>query len=66
MAIIQEFVGDDFKSQGSHVPYNVADFSTQVYKPCKSRDHVECSVVFFFFPYMVQMDEECEVIFYLG
>ncbi|KAK4751714.1 hypothetical protein SAY87_020512 [Trapa incisa] len=26
----QEFLGDDFKSQGSHVPYNVADFSTQV------------------------------------
>uniref|UniRef100_A0A6N2N006 Upf1 domain-containing protein n=1 Tax=Salix viminalis TaxID=40686 RepID=A0A6N2N006_SALVM len=25
----QEFLGDDFKSQGSHVPYNVADFSTQ-------------------------------------
>lgn len=23
-------MGDDFKSQGSHVPYNVADFSTQV------------------------------------
>ena len=27
----QDFLGDDFKSQGSHVPYNVADFSTQVY-----------------------------------
>lgn len=26
----QDFLGDDFKSQGSHVPYNVADFSTQV------------------------------------
>ncbi|RVX14507.1 Regulator of nonsense transcripts 1-like [Vitis vinifera] len=25
----QDFLGDDFKSQGSHVPYNVADFSTQ-------------------------------------
>ncbi|XP_060179878.1 regulator of nonsense transcripts 1 homolog [Lycium barbarum] len=25
----QDFVGDDFKSQGSHVPYNVAEFSTQ-------------------------------------
>ncbi|ONK56008.1 uncharacterized protein A4U43_C10F3190 [Asparagus officinalis] len=25
----QEFLGDDFKSQGSHVAYNVADFSTQ-------------------------------------
>lgn len=25
----QEFMGDDFKSQGSHVAYNVADFSTQ-------------------------------------
>lgn len=27
----QDFLGDDFKSQGSHVPYNVADFSTQVH-----------------------------------
>lgn len=27
----QEFLGDDFKSQGSHVPYNVAEFSTQVH-----------------------------------
>lgn len=26
----QDFLSDDFKSQGSHVPYNVADFSTQV------------------------------------
>ncbi|PWA91994.1 regulator of nonsense transcripts 1 [Artemisia annua] len=25
----QEFLGDDFKSQGSHVPYNGAEFSTQ-------------------------------------
>nr|XP_043626562.1 regulator of nonsense transcripts 1 homolog [Erigeron canadensis] len=25
----QDFLGDDFKSQGSHVPYNVAEFSTQ-------------------------------------
>ncbi|XP_077244900.1 regulator of nonsense transcripts 1 homolog [Tasmannia lanceolata] len=25
----QDFLGDDFKSQGSHVAYNVADFSTQ-------------------------------------
>ncbi|KAF5178555.1 Regulator of nonsense transcripts 1-like protein, partial [Thalictrum thalictroides] len=25
----QDFMGDDFKSQGSHVAYNVADFSTQ-------------------------------------
>ncbi|KAG9155797.1 hypothetical protein Leryth_004062 [Lithospermum erythrorhizon] len=25
----QDFLGDDFKSQESHVPYNVADFSTQ-------------------------------------
>ncbi|KAL3834964.1 hypothetical protein ACJIZ3_009700 [Penstemon smallii] len=25
----QEFLSDDFKSQGSHVPYNVAEFSTQ-------------------------------------
>ena len=29
--IMQDFLGDDFKSQGSHVPYNVADFSTQVH-----------------------------------
>lgn len=28
---LQDFLGDDFKSQGSHVPYNVTDFSTQVY-----------------------------------
>lgn len=28
----QDFLGDDFKSQGSHVPYNVTDFSTQVPK----------------------------------
>ncbi|MCD7448445.1 Regulator of nonsense transcripts 1-like protein [Datura stramonium] len=27
----QDFLGDDFKSQGSHVPYHVADFSTQDY-----------------------------------
>ncbi|VAH45789.1 unnamed protein product [Triticum turgidum subsp. durum] len=25
----QDFFGDDFKSQGSHVAYNIADFSTQ-------------------------------------
>ncbi|KAF7810028.1 regulator of nonsense transcripts 1-like protein [Senna tora] len=25
----QDFLGDDFKSQGSQVPYNVTDFSTQ-------------------------------------
>ncbi|KAG6507486.1 hypothetical protein ZIOFF_032834 [Zingiber officinale] len=25
----QEFLGDDFKSQGSHITYNMADFSTQ-------------------------------------
>ncbi|XP_071701145.1 regulator of nonsense transcripts 1 homolog [Rutidosis leptorrhynchoides] len=25
----QDFLGDDFKSQGSHVPYNAAEFSTQ-------------------------------------
>ena len=37
----QDFLGDDFKSQGSHVPYNVTDFSTQVpqepnsyFRPC--------------------------------
>ncbi|RZR75822.1 hypothetical protein BHM03_00000326 [Ensete ventricosum] len=27
---LQDFPGDDFKSQGSHVAYNVADFSMQV------------------------------------
>jgi regulator of nonsense transcripts 1 len=26
----QDFFGEDFKSQGSNVPYNIADFSTQV------------------------------------
>lgn len=26
----QDYLGDDFKSQGSHVPYNMTDFSTQV------------------------------------
>lgn len=31
MADNQDFLGDDFKSQGSHVPYNMADFSTQVH-----------------------------------
>ncbi|KAK8341715.1 hypothetical protein V6Z11_A08G187000 [Gossypium hirsutum] len=25
----QDFLGEDFKSLGSHVPYNIADFSTQ-------------------------------------
>ncbi|XP_031126983.1 regulator of nonsense transcripts 1 homolog [Ipomoea triloba] len=25
----QDFLGDDFKSQGSHVPYSASDFSTQ-------------------------------------
>ncbi|KAL9246906.1 hypothetical protein vseg_020385 [Gypsophila vaccaria] len=25
----QDFLGDDFKSQGSHVPYNIAELSTQ-------------------------------------
>ncbi|KAL5724267.1 Regulator of nonsense transcripts 1-like protein [Ranunculus cassubicifolius] len=29
----QDFMGDDFKSQGSHVAYNVADFSTQASQP---------------------------------
>ncbi|KAJ0252749.1 DNA2/NAM7 helicase-like [Hirschfeldia incana] len=27
--ISQDFFGDDFESQGSHVPYNMGDFSTQ-------------------------------------
>ncbi|TQD73599.1 hypothetical protein C1H46_040880 [Malus baccata] len=36
----QEFLGDDFKSQGSHVPYNVADFSTQASQSGYAVDYV--------------------------
>ncbi|KAJ6933050.1 regulator of nonsense transcripts 1 [Populus alba x Populus x berolinensis] len=36
----QEFLGDDFKSQGSHVPYNVADFSTQASQGGYAVDYV--------------------------
>ncbi|KAL3499815.1 hypothetical protein ACH5RR_038908 [Cinchona calisaya] len=36
----QDFLGDDFKSQGSHVPYNVADFSTQASQSGYAMDYV--------------------------
>ncbi|CAA0838073.1 Regulator of nonsense transcripts 1 homolog [Striga hermonthica] len=36
----QEFLGDDFKSQGSHVPYNVAEFSTQASQGGYAVDYV--------------------------
>ncbi|KAM7491128.1 hypothetical protein LguiA_034049 [Lonicera macranthoides] len=36
----QEFLGDDFKSQGSHVPYNAADFSTQASQSGYAVDYV--------------------------
>ncbi|XVE65223.1 hypothetical protein DITRI_Ditri07aG0163900 [Diplodiscus trichospermus] len=36
----QDFLGDDFKSQGSHVPYNVADFSTQASQSVYAVDYV--------------------------
>lgn len=36
----QDFLGDDFKSQGSHVPYNVADFSTQASQSGFAVDYV--------------------------
>ncbi|KAL9242728.1 hypothetical protein vseg_016701 [Gypsophila vaccaria] len=35
----QEFLGDDFKSQGSHVPYNIAEFSTQASQSGYSVDY---------------------------
>ncbi|OIW10868.1 hypothetical protein TanjilG_27814 [Lupinus angustifolius] len=35
----QDFLGDDFKSQGSHVPYNVADFSTQASQSAYTVDY---------------------------
>ncbi|KAK4728378.1 hypothetical protein R3W88_021366 [Solanum pinnatisectum] len=36
----QDFLGDDFKSQGSHVPYHVADFSTQASQSGYAVDYV--------------------------
>ncbi|KAG6684325.1 hypothetical protein I3842_12G057300 [Carya illinoinensis] len=36
----QDFLGDDFKSQGSHVPYNVTDFSTQASQGGYAVDYV--------------------------
>ncbi|CAL9156940.1 unnamed protein product [Musa hybrid cultivar] len=36
----QDFPGDDFKSQGSHVAYNVADFSMQASQSGYSVDYV--------------------------
>ncbi|KAK1326759.1 hypothetical protein QJS10_CPA01g02863 [Acorus calamus] len=36
----QDFIGDDFKSQGSHVAYNVADFPTQASQSGYGVDYV--------------------------
>ncbi|KAI3453443.1 hypothetical protein Pfo_010106 [Paulownia fortunei] len=36
----QDFLGDDFKSQGSHIPYNVAEFSTQASQSGYAVDYV--------------------------
>ncbi|XP_047319933.1 regulator of nonsense transcripts 1 homolog [Impatiens glandulifera] len=36
----QDFLGDDFKSQGSHVPYSVTDFSTQASQGGYATDYV--------------------------
>ncbi|KAK4422994.1 Regulator of nonsense transcripts 1 [Sesamum alatum] len=36
----QDFLADDFKSQGSHVPYNVAEFSTQASQSGYTVDYV--------------------------
>ncbi|KAF7128128.1 hypothetical protein RHSIM_Rhsim11G0009100 [Rhododendron simsii] len=36
----QDFLGDDFKSQGSHVLYNVAEFSTQASQSGYAVDYV--------------------------
>ncbi|KAF8380638.1 hypothetical protein HHK36_028127 [Tetracentron sinense] len=38
--ISQDFLGDDFKSQGSHVAYNIADFSTQASQSGYGVDYV--------------------------
>ncbi|KAJ8433105.1 hypothetical protein Cgig2_020601 [Carnegiea gigantea] len=35
----QDFLGEDFKSQGSHVPYNIAEFSTQASQSGYSVDY---------------------------
>ncbi|KAL6548016.1 Regulator of nonsense transcripts 1-like protein [Orobanche hederae] len=36
----QDYLGDDFKSQGSYVPYNVAEFSTQASQGGYAVDYV--------------------------
>ncbi|XP_047978236.1 regulator of nonsense transcripts 1 homolog isoform X1 [Salvia hispanica] len=36
----QDFLSDDFKSQGSHIPYNVAEFSTQASQSGYAVDYV--------------------------
>ncbi|KAK8691018.1 hypothetical protein V6N13_074539 [Hibiscus sabdariffa] len=36
----QDFLGDDFKSQGSHAPYNIGDFSTQASQSGYAVDYV--------------------------
>ncbi|CAI9784992.1 unnamed protein product [Fraxinus pennsylvanica] len=36
----QDFLGDDFKSQGSYVPYNITEFSTQASQSGYSVDYV--------------------------
>ncbi|KAL8196213.1 hypothetical protein R6Q57_025213 [Mikania cordata] len=36
----QDILGDDFKSQGSHVPYNIADLSTQASQGGYGMDYV--------------------------
>lgn len=36
----QDFLNDDFKSQGSHIPYNVAEFSTQASQSGYAVDYV--------------------------
>ncbi|XP_047323451.1 regulator of nonsense transcripts 1 homolog isoform X2 [Impatiens glandulifera] len=36
----QDFLGDDFKSQGSHVPYSVNDYSTQASQGGYAADYV--------------------------
>ncbi|XP_039071986.1 regulator of nonsense transcripts 1 homolog [Hibiscus syriacus] len=38
--VSQDLLGDDFKSQGSHVPYNIADFSTQASQSGYAVDYV--------------------------
>ncbi|KAK4350991.1 hypothetical protein RND71_030304 [Anisodus tanguticus] len=36
----QDFLGDDFKSQGSHVPYHITEFSTQASQSGYAVDYV--------------------------